>query len=138
MTINPYYGILGYGVGGYGNQPIEDLPIGYYINLVIHEYRNSPKFMALLRVLLKKFDDVSNCMVKMDTALDLDWAKGANLDLLGSIWHAPRTVPFQPSNSVSPVLDDTTYRILIKATIAKCMWNGKIDSLYFIWQQLFP
>jgi hypothetical protein len=138
MSSNPYYGASGYGAHGYGNQPIETQPLGYYLNLLTSEYRQSPKLNALLYVLLKKVDDVTNCMVQLDTALDLDSAVGAQLDMLGMVWGVSRTVPFQPSAGVSPVLDDVTYRVLIKATIARCMWDGKIDSLYNIWVNLFP
>jgi hypothetical protein len=138
MAINPNYGTLGYGQGGYGNQPIEALPLGYYLGLLTSEYVNSPKFNALLYVLLKKFDDVSQCLVKMDTAFDLDSAVGVQLDMLGSIPGALRTLPFQPSFGVSPVLDDATYRTYIKAKIAQNQWDGTIDSLYKIWVSLFP
>lgn len=136
--MNPTYGTSGYGYGGYGNQPIENLNIGYYLNLVTSQYKNSPKFMQLLSVLLRKFDDVTTCMVKLDTALDLDGAEGAQLDQLGLIVGANRTVGFQPSDGVSPVLDDTTYRLYIKAKIAQNQWLGTIDSLYGIWKRLFP
>lgn len=135
---NPNYGALGYGSSGYGNQPLETQPLGYYLNLLTSEWRNSAKLNALMYVLLKKFDDVTNCLVQMDTALDLDSAVGAQLDILGAIWNCSRTVPFQPSGGVSPVLDDATYLILIKATIARYMWDGGIDSLYSIWIELFP
>lgn len=135
---NPYYGSGGYGQGGYGNQPIETLPIGYYLNLLMSQYKLSPKFNALLLVLLRKFDDVTNCMVKLDTALDLDNAVGVQLDALGAIAGAERTVNFQPSDGVSPVLDDNTYRIYIKSKIAQNQWDGQISSLYALWAQLFP
>jgi hypothetical protein len=135
---NPAYGVGGYGAGGYGNEPIETLPIGYYLGLVASQYKNSQKFNALLYVLLKKFDDVSQCLVQMDTAFDLDVAIGAQLNMLGTIVGASRTVSFQPSNHVSPVLDDTTYRILIKAKIAQNQWDGMLESLYPIWASLFP
>ena len=140
MSLNPFYGARGYGTGGYGNEPIETLPIGYYQSILTHQYTtpNSPKLNALLTVLLKKFDDVSQCLVKMDTALDLDSAVGAQLDMLGATVGAARTVGFQPSNGVSPVLDDTTFRIYIKAKIAQNSWDGTRGSLYTIWQQLFP
>lgn len=137
--INPPYGVSGYGLGGYGNQPLETLPIGYYLSLLTAEYRqSSPKLNALLYVLLKKFDDVTNCMVKLDTASDVDSAVGVQLDQLGGVVQANRTVGFQPSGGVSPVLDDDTYRIYIKAKIARNQWDGRIDSLYAIWTQLFP
>lgn len=135
---NPSYGTSGWGLGGYGNQPLETLPIGYYLGLLTSEYRLSPKLNALLYVLTKKFDDVTNCMVKFDTSLDLSSAVGPQLDLLGAIVQANRTVGFQPSGGVSPVLDDNTYRLYIQAKIARNQWDGTIDSLYAIWKQLFP
>jgi hypothetical protein len=135
---NPGYGTSGYGQSGYGNQPIQSLPIGYYIGRLTHEYVHSPKLNALLYVLLKKFDDVSQCLTKLDTALDLDSAEGVQLDMLGTIAQASRTLPFQPSFGVSPVLDDVTYRTYIKAKIGQNQWDGTITSLYALWQQLFP
>jgi hypothetical protein len=133
-----YYGSGGYGQGGYGEAPVEVLPIGYYIGRLASQYRNSPKFNQLLYALLKKFDDVSQCLVQMQTAFDLDSAVGVQLDALGTIAGANRIVPFQPSNSVSPVLDDSTYRIYIKAKIVQNQWDGKASSLYALWGQLFP
>jgi hypothetical protein len=135
---NSYYGAGGYGRGGYGNQPLETLPIGYYTSLLSSEYVNSPKLNALLLVLLRKFDDVTNCMVNLDTALDLDSAVGAQLDMLGTIAGVGRTLTFQPSFGVSSVLDDATYRTCIKAKIAQNQWDGTIDSLYAVWYKLFP
>jgi len=137
---NPGYGTGGYGQGGYGNQPIETLPMGYYLALLTSQYQppSSPKLNALLYVLLKKFDDVSQCLVKFDTAFDLDAAVGAQLDALGVIAGASRTVGFEPTGGVSPVLDDTTYRIYIKAKIAQNQWDGTVDSLYAVWKSLFP
>jgi hypothetical protein len=133
-----YYGAGGYGQVGYGGSPIEVLPIGYYLGLLASQYANSPKLNKMLYVLLKKFDDVSQCLVQMQTAFDLDTAVGVQLDRLGESAGASRTVPFQPSNSVSPVLDDATYRIYIKAKIGQNKWDGTIDSLYTLWQRLFP
>ncbi len=135
---NPTYGTQGYGNGGYGNEPIESLPFGYYLNIITSQYRRSLKMNALAKVLLRKFDDVSQTMVKLDTALDLDSAVGAQLDMLGATVGAFRKVSFQPSDGVSPVLDDATYRIYIKAKIAQNQWDGTMTSLYPIWRALFP
>ena len=68
----------------------------------------------------------------------MDNAIGPQLDQVGTIVGASRTVGFQPSDSVSPVLDDATYRILIKATAANNSWDGTIDGLQSIWKTLFP
>jgi hypothetical protein len=135
---NPTYGTQGYGTGGYGNEPLQNLPLGYYLGLLTSQYVNSPKLNALLQVLVQKFDDVSQVLVKMDTALDLDAAMGAQLDMLGAVAGAARRVNFQPSGGVSPILDDTTYRLYIKAKIAQNQWDGTLPSLYPIWATLFP
>lgn len=135
---NPNYGVQGYGTGGYGNEPIENLPIGYYLGLLTSQYALSTKLNAFLQVLLQKFADVSRVLVQMDTALDLDVATGFSLDMLGATVGAARTVTFQPSGNVSPVLDDTTYRLYIKAKIAQNQWDGTLPSLYPIWASLFP
>jgi hypothetical protein len=138
MSINPGYGTSGYGFSGYGNQPVQALPIGYYQNLLTSQYANSSKLQAFLYLLLKKFDDVSQCLVQMDTAFDLDGAIGAQLDMLGQIAGVSRTLPFQPSFDVSPVLNDATYRLLIMAKIGQNQWDGTQGALYAIWHNLFP
>ena len=138
FTTNLNYGTGGYGETGYGNEPIEDQPIGYYQWLLTSQYRQSPKLNALLYKLLRKFDDVSQCLVQMDVALDLDAAVGPQLDMLGGTVGVGRVVGFQPTGSVSPVLDDDTYRTLIKARIGWNQWDGTIDGLYALWNVLFP
>jgi hypothetical protein len=118
--------------------PISVLPIGYYTNILTSEYRNSPNFNKWLQAVLNIANDISNCLASMSSAFDIDYAIGAQLDILGQIIGVGRTVPFQPSNGVSPVLDDTTYRLLLRATIFNNSWDGTIGSLYPIWSQLFP
>lgn len=121
-----------------GQTPTQSLQIGYYLNLLTSEYRVDPLFNQWLYSVLSIADDISNCLMFITSAFDLDFAVGAQLDVLGVIVGANRTVPFQPSSGVSPVLDDTTYRLLIKATIANNQWNGTIGTLYPIWTTLFP
>ena len=134
---NPSFGIGGYGSGLFGNEPLETLPIGYYLNLLTHEYRtNSPKLQALLRALLQKFDDVSQCMVEIDTVFDLDYAVGVQLDMLGTILGVSRTLPFQPSNGLSPVLPDNIFRQYLQARTSWSTWNGKISKIPAIWHAM--
>lgn len=138
MPVNPGWGTGGWGQGGWGNEPVESLPIGAYLALLTSEYRLSPKLKALLLMLLQKADDITRCLAQFDFLMDLDNATGELLDMLGSIVGASRTVSFQPSNGVSPILDDTTFRTLIYAQIAQNHWDGTIGSLQAVWQQLFP
>jgi len=39
---------------------------------------------------------------------------------------------------LSPVLSDSDYLTLIQAKIAQNQWDGEIDSLYALWEKLFP
>lgn len=94
--------------------------------------------MAWLQAALQPIDDLTTCLAQFPTAFDLDYATGPQLDILGQIIGVARTVPFQPSNGVSPILDDATYRVLLQAKVAQNHWDGKINSLYPIWKKLFP
>lgn len=136
MSQNPNFGVGGYGSGGFGNSPLETLPIGYYLGLLTSEYRNSPKLNALLAFLLRKFDDVSECQISLDTAFDLAYAVGVQLDTLGLIFGIPRTLPFQPSNGASPVLTDSVYRQLLQARVTWDTWDGKIGSIPALWKRM--
>jgi hypothetical protein len=82
-------------------------------------------------------NDTSLCLVSFVEAFDLPQASGAQLDIMGTIVGVSRTVPFQPSNSVSPVLDDATYRILLQASIFNNQWDGTLGSLNAFWPTLF-
>lgn len=117
---------------------VQSLPISYYTSLLTSEYKSSTKFIAWLTAVLQIANDISNCLASIGQAFDIDFAIGAQLDILGQIIGVSRTVPFQPSMSVSPILNDDTYRILLKATIANNQWDGTIGSLYPIWSYLFP
>lgn len=138
MPANPSYGVGGYGSGKYGNQAIEFLGLGYYLSLLTSEYQNSPKLTALLNKILTIWNDISMAQVQLDTAFDIDFAEGVQLDVLGVILGVGRRVPFQPSGGISPNLTDSSYRILLKAQAAKNQWDGTILGMQAIWQNLFP
>jgi hypothetical protein len=136
---NAGFGQQGFGYGAFGNPPLGFLPLGHYLNLLTPEHQNSPKLVQFLTMLLQKLDDVSMALMKLEVLSDIDNASGVLLDYIGgAIAGASRTVSFTPSNGVSPILDDNTYRTYIKAKIAANFWDGTIDSLYYIWQRLFP
>lgn len=118
--------------------PIQLLSQGYYLKLLTSEYNEATPFQQWMLAVLNIAQDISNCLVQIESAFDLDFAIGVQLDVLGAIAGVSRTVPFQPSGGVSPILDDTTYRLLIKATIANNQWDGRIGSMYPIWAELFP
>ena len=110
----------------------------YYTSLITSEYQTASKFLAWLTANLQLFQDTLACANTIGNSLDIDQAVGAQLDVLGQIVGAARQVGFQPSNSVSPILDDGTYRILLKATVAFNHWGGLTSGIRSIWEALFP
>jgi hypothetical protein len=113
-------------------------PLQYYLNLFTSQYRPSARLNAWQKALMTPIDDLTACLQTVNILYDLDNAFGAQLDVLGEIIGASRIVPFQPSNGISPVLDDDTYRLLLYATQAKNTWDGTIEGIYNSWQFLFP
>lgn len=137
----PLYGQSGYGSGKYGiadNGPLYKLPLGYYLNLFSSQYKLSPKLLKFAALAWQPIDDLTNCLTFITANYDLDLANGAQLDVCGLLIGQSRTLSFQPSGGVSPVLDDNNYRLLLKAKRAQNNWSGKTADLYPIWQTLFP
>lgn len=110
----------------------------YYVDLFTGEYQNSPKLLAFAEQTYQLFRDVQDALENLDPAFDLDLAVGVQLDVLGEIVGVPREVPFQPSYGVSPILEDETYRVLLKATIGRNHWLGAQTSLEPLWANIFP
>lgn len=129
-----------YGGGAYGSGPYGGsmLSAEYYLSLLTSEYQNATKLKAWLRVIIQLVIDIDTYLALEYYMFDVDNAVGAQLDVLGVIVGASRTVGFQPSGGISPVLDDVTYRIYIKAKVAQNQWNGQVGSLWGIWSNLFP
>lgn len=113
-------------------------PLSYYLGLLTSQYQTSSRFLAWAAAAWQIWDDISTCAASINQAYDLDSASGTQLDTLGAIIGASRTLPFQPTGSVSPVLTDSVYKILLQATLARFRWDGKTQSLYPIWNKIFP
>jgi len=94
-------------------------PIEFYTRLLTSQYQTSPKLISFLEVLLQKLEDISDLADVLDSAFDLDTAEGVQLDILGQIVGVGRQVNFQPRFGLSPILNDSDYRILLKATIGE-------------------
>jgi len=121
-----------------GQLPVQSIGTGYYADILTSQYRTTDEFNQWLNAVLAIANNTSNCLQFITSNFDLDYAVGVQLDTLGIIIGVSRVVPFQPSGGVSPILDDTTYRLLLRATIANNQWNGVIGSMYPIWVTLFP
>jgi hypothetical protein len=108
-----------------------------YLNNITSEHRDKPNFMGWLSKNLEKVDAIYILLKAMDSNFDIDNAIGKQLDTLGTIIGRNRILTFQPLNGFSPVMDDDTYRLVLKAKIAMNNWDGTIPQIYEIWSNIF-
>jgi len=108
-----------------------------YLNLVTSEHADKQKFTSWLLSVLTLVDSSTELFKKFDTYFDLDNAVGEQLDIIGEIVGVSRRLNFQPSIS-SPILDDETYLLIIKAKIARNKWDGTVIQIKEVWNSLFP
>ncbi|WNF07279.1 DUF2612 domain-containing protein [Brevibacillus borstelensis] len=109
-----------------------------YLNLVTSQHYNKVKFMSWLSAVLQKVDDVLEVTNAIPEAFDVNKAVGVQLDTVGELVGRSRYLPFQLTDGSSPVLDDTNYRIALKAKIAQNQWDGTLPQIYDVWNSLFP
>ena len=120
-------------IGGDDNALIDT-----YRKLLTSEYRHSPKLINWLLWLLNEGTTYTTFIKLFVDAFDLDVAEGQQLDTIGRMVGVKRLLDFVPVGGESPLLGDDTYRMLIKATIIKNTWKGKLADLYSAWRTVFP
>jgi hypothetical protein len=131
---NPNWGKSSWGTFIFGSGwQIDD-----YLNLITSQYQNSLKFLAWLRVVLQKLNDATALLATMATYFDLDLAIGSQLDVLGQYLNQSRILSFIPAGQATNVLGDSDYRFLLKATVIKNNWNGKVPSYAAAWAMMMP
>ena len=113
------------------------MAIDNYLDNITSQHRDKPKFISWLSKNLTIIDHTYLLLKAMDLNFDLDNAIGKQLDTLGTIIGRKRTLTFQPLNGHNPVLDDETYRLVLKAKVAMNSWNGTIPQMYEIWENIF-
>lgn len=109
-----------------------------YIKLLTSQYQMAEKFKEWLRKNIDICKDIMEAANNMNNVFDLDFAVGAQLDIIGQIVGQKRVLPFQPSDGTDPNLDDDMYRTLLKAKIALNHWDGKLLSIEQKWTSIFP
>lgn len=132
-----------------------------YTGLITAEHADKPKFTAMVAAVAGAFVNVQNFLGSMPTAFDLDQAVGAQLDVLGLWIGIPRRIavpisgvyfswdtagvgwdqgvwkgPYDAGTSIS-VLDDDTYRLVLRAKIGANNWDGTISSAVPILNEIF-
>lgn len=113
------------------------MAINKYLDNITSQHRDKPKFIAWISRSLTIVDHAYMTIKSIDSNFDIDNSIGKQLDVLGTIIGRKRLLTFQPLNGHDPVLDDATYRLVLKAKIAMNMWDGTIPQIYEIWGNIF-
>ena len=127
-----------------------------YINLVTSEHRQKPKFIATIEATTNPYASLQVLLEAMPGKFDLASAAGEQLDVIGLWVGASREVVAPPLNLYVDIgyvdigyfenddpfedtvlLDDDTYRLLIKAKIGANHWDGTMGSTKAILQAVF-
>ena len=116
----------------------DDAVLDGYRRLLTSEYKTRPKLTSWLLWLISEGLVYNSVLQEILDAFNLDTAVGAQLDTLGKIAGVGRLLNFYPSGGESPVMDDDTYRLVIKARLLQNVWKGNLAELYDAWSVLFP
>lgn len=108
------------------------------VDLITSQHKTKPKFISWLVAALKIANENMIMTSGIPGAFDVDRAIGIQLDTLGVIIGRSRILNFQLTDGSSPILNDSHYRLALKAKIAQNQWDGTIAQIYTIWGNLFP
>ncbi|HIE5943685.1 TPA: DUF2612 domain-containing protein [Burkholderia cepacia] len=132
-----------------------------YTALITSEHSDKPRFMATVEALVQPLVDQMGVLQSMPGRFDLDNAVGVQLDDVG-LWvgvsrkiRTPLTGvyfsfdiaglgfdqgtwkgPFDPDSGLT-VLDDDTYRLVIRAKIGANHWDGTLEQSAAILNSIF-
>lgn len=113
------------------------MAIDKYLKNITSQHRDKTNYMKWVKFLLETLDDCYNCIKSIDINFDIDNAIGVQLDQLGDIIGRKRILTFQPIDDYYPIMDDETYRLVLKTKIAMNNWDGLTESIYQIWKNIF-
>ncbi|EIL88518.1 bacteriophage protein [Rhodanobacter fulvus Jip2] len=132
-----------------------------YTDRITSEHADRPKFMALVEAMTGSAQSLTDFAMALPQLFDLDEASGVQLDAVGEWVGQSRglTSPIDdvyfswdtdgvgwdegvwkrvgdPSSGVTE-LDDTTFRLLLRAKIEANHWDGSMEKTVTILQKIF-
>jgi hypothetical protein len=135
--------------------------ISAWLKLVTSRHKDKPNFIAMLSLVLQPLADIIEVTRSLPRLFDLDVAVGDQLDKVGEWVGVTRNItvpltgiyfaldtagvgldqgtlqgPFDPTGGLL-VLDDDSYRTLLRGRIASNHWDGTIPGAYAAWDILF-
>ena len=109
-----------------------------YSKLITSQHKTKPNFMQWLLENLSMVNDAGTIAEAIILNFDIDNAVGVQLDTIGESIGVSRILNFQPTGGISPVLDDATYRMLLRSKIVKNQWDGTMETMQNLWNTVFP
>lgn len=132
-----------------------------YLKLITSEHAQRAKFIAMMTAFLQPLADNIAVIQSIPQLFDIDQAVGDQLDIVGKwigrsrylsvplegvyfsfgiegvgfnqgVWKGP----FDPDNGLI-ALDDESYRIYLRATIAANQWDGTLTNTYEVYAIIF-
>lgn len=132
-----------------------------YTDFITSQHRGKPKFEALVDLDTAFFSEISGFISSLPRKFDLDVAVGIQLDVVGEWIGLSRYVsaelpgvyfslddadlgldsgvwkgPFDSSSGLAR-LDDESYRLVLRAKIGANHWDGTVEELQKILDQVF-
>lgn len=132
-----------------------------YTTLITAGHRDKPKFVETVGLLTGALGQIYDRTVSLTEAFNIDVAVGAQLDIIGLwvgisrrqlvpiadaffSWDTPGLGwdqanwkgPFEAAEGIT-ILDDETYRAVIKAKIGSNYWDGTGEEIQVIGQEAF-
>lgn len=108
-----------------------------YLELITSEFATKYKYNQYVEAFLKMLSPTWDNLDSFQSLFNLDAAAGEQLDVLGQLVGIGRTLPISNPN-IEPILNDDTYRTVIKAKIMSNRWDGTIQGLQYIIEETFP
>lgn len=116
---------------------MEQITVKQYTDLITSEHAAKPKFNAYNEAFLDMLLDTAGALYDCMDMYDIETATGDQLDKIGEVVGVSRKLP-QTDYNLPAVLDNETYRLLIKSKILQNRWDGTMGGWVIIMEQLFP
>lgn len=108
----------------------------FYLKLITSEHATSKNFISYTKATLDMVSPMIDALNSFDDLFNLDYAVGSQLDDIGILVGITRVLPTSVTE-IDPVLDDATFRRIIKAKILRNHWDGTLQGMMEIMNVLY-
>lgn len=113
------------------------MAVSEYLGRITDKFNQQPDYMAFVQMVCQGPSDTVDQVRMLPFLLDLDFAVGDQLDIIGGLVGASRDLPAPLPGSGITVLADPDFQQLVRAVIAQNHWDGTTPGIYAIWEQVF-